>query len=268
MPPKKGVAVPVKPAKSAKPKARTDGYHGMNVDGLKGLLRARGLQVGGKKAELIERLEESDATSGEQNDATGTEVPATGTSTKTSKTARAPKKMVEKKTGESPATNDTTDPPDTSASTATKGTRPKKVPANGYRATGGSGKPTSGKKTPGSKSPPGKKTGAGVEKPVKATRKEKVRAKKYSEMLSDIIAVMAGHHGSTSALKKTVFGPAYEDLRKALTRAIEIEEAEMEDAPAAAETQQESDDGSEDGEDEGKQEDPASAAESEYEEDQ
>ncbi|CAN0409396.1 unnamed protein product, partial [Hapterophycus canaliculatus] len=38
--------------------SKTEDFHELNVAGLRGLLRDRGLKVSGRRAELIERLEQ------------------------------------------------------------------------------------------------------------------------------------------------------------------------------------------------------------------
>ncbi|KAK5129581.1 hypothetical protein LTR08_003046 [Meristemomyces frigidus] len=183
----RGVAVVKKASKKV---IRTDGWYAETVPELKKELKKRGALVGGKKDDLVARLDGLDAEG------------------KTGEDSAAPVKATDTKKSGSASNKGT-------AATSTKGKGGKKpVPASGFRAGG-----RSRSNSPTVESALGKTASGRV---IKVTGAHKKRAFGYQTRVEAILRKIEEDHGvedeNVDAVINSVFGPAYQSLQNAHTK--------------------------------------------------
>ncbi|KAI7541941.1 hypothetical protein KC331_g8268 [Hortaea werneckii] len=213
----KGVAKPVKPAKRA-----ATGWASKKVTELKDELRSRKLKVSGNKADLVARLEEDDAgkdTAGGEQESENPQSSAKDVVTKPKKATAQKKREKTVAIEEQPVVDESRDErTDKAKKPESTKNPPKKTPKNGFKPN---------KTDPPTAAPTQNKTIAGrIEKPVKTTKTEKARAKKYLAQLATIMQDLKNELGGGAKYRDTVFKKAYEDLGVAVDLLSAIEEAE------------------------------------------
>jgi len=268
---RKGVAQVVKSTTTRPGAPEATSYSTWKNDDLKDELRARNATVGGKKADLVTRLEDLDSQGVTSDNPLQKKAPAEkSTGTKSSGTKTTPAKTTNggTGTGDKPAPRVVggveMDGPRKIHAGTKKG--PKTRPSNAHETGNKNRKPSQ------SKSPLNKTVDGGVEKNIKTTAAEKDCANRSRDKLTSIMKGMRENHGGgTAGVLKCVFGDTYEDLLRALDNLSKIQEAELKEDLAAKKVEsevgaEEPDESEEEDEEEGEVPEESQSPDAKYDE--